>query len=198
MYTFQSDIGYTGCPITSIPAVTVTEVASILKSLANKSSSIDFVATSLIKSCSCVFSELIAYLANMSFSEGHFPAQFKSAQVTPLLKKPGLDKTSPNNYRPISNLNNISKILERLFLNRIQSHVSSCSNFNPFQSAYRRNHSTETALLYTVNNVYQAADDGCCTLLISLDLSAAFDTISHSLLISRLRTSFGIRGHFLS
>jgi len=134
----------------------------------------------------------------MSFKEGHFPSRFKTAQVTPLLKKQGLDKTLPSNYRPISNLNNISKILERLFLNRIQSHLTSCSNFNPFQSAYRRNHSTETALLYTINNVYKAAADGRCTVLVSLDLSAAFDTIDHATLFSRLDNSFGIRDKFLS
>jgi len=85
-----------------------------------------------------------------------------------------------------------------LFLNRIRSHVTSCSNFNSFQSAYRSKHSTETALLYTVNNICRSADEGDCTLLISLDLSAAFDTVDHNLLISRLDNSFGKRGNFLS
>jgi len=59
------------------------------------------------------FSEIIAYLANLSFSEGRFPAKFKSASVTPLLKSDHLDQTAPASYRPISNLNFISKILER-------------------------------------------------------------------------------------
>ena len=59
----------------------------------------DFIPTSLIKSCPCVFSDLIAKLANLSFSEGHFPTCFKDALVTSLLKKPGLDKDSPSNYR---------------------------------------------------------------------------------------------------
>ena len=69
--------------------------------------------------------ELISRLANLSFNEGQFQSRFKTAQITPLLKKTGLDKSSPGNYRPISNLNNISKILERLFLNCIRSHVTS-------------------------------------------------------------------------
>jgi len=62
------------------------------------------------------FSELIAYLANLSISQGTFPPKFKLASVTPLLKKSGLDPTVSANFRPISNLNNISKILKRLFL----------------------------------------------------------------------------------
>ena len=85
----------------------------------SKSSSVDFIPTSLLKLCPSVFSELIARLANLSFSEGTFPAKFKAAAVTPLLKKPSLDPDNPSSYRPISNLNNISKIIERLFLSRL-------------------------------------------------------------------------------
>ena len=91
-------------------------------------------------------------MANLSFFEGTFPSVFKTAVVTPRLKKAGSDPDSPENYRPISNLNNISKILERLFLARIQQHITTCANFNQFQSAYRPQYSTETALLYTLNN----------------------------------------------
>ena len=123
---------------------------------------------------------------------------FKAASVTPLIKKPGLDEDSPSNFRPISNLNNISKIIERLFLARIQPHILCCPNFNQLQSAYRPHHSTETALLLSLNNIYEAADNSQPTLLVSLDLSAAFDTIDHSLLLSRLHTSFGISGTALS
>ena len=72
---------------------------------------------------------------------------FKTAQVTPILKKHGLDANDLANYRPISNLNTISKMLERLVLTRIVPQVSSSLNFDVVQSAYRRHHSTETALL---------------------------------------------------
>ena len=79
-----------------------------------------------------------------------------------------------------------------------QPHVTTCSSFNPLQSAYRPGHSTETALLLTLNSIYKSADSGQATLLVSLDLSAAFDTIDHDLLISRLYNSFGISGPVLS
>ena len=94
--------------------VSSKEVLNILESIPAKSSPLDFIPTSLLKSCSGVFSVLISNLANMSFSQGTFPTMFKLAQVTPILKKPGLPSTDPANFRPISNLNNISKILERL------------------------------------------------------------------------------------
>ena len=174
--------------------VTPQEVFFILSKIPPKTSDLDFIPTSLLKACSSVCSELIAKLANLSFQEGCFPNLFKSAQITPLLKKPNLDPDNLSNYRPISNLNNISKILERLFLTRLRPHVLASPNFNPFQSAYRRNHSTETALLCTLDNVFHSADLGKSTVLISLDLSSAFDTIDHSLLLNRLKIAFGITG----
>jgi len=96
-----------------------------------------------------------------------------------------------------SRLNNISKILGRLFLAWIQQYITTCANFNQFQSAYRPQYSTETALLYTLNNIYSSADRSQPTLLVSLDLSAAFDTIDHKILINRLSNSFGIFGFVL-
>jgi len=113
----------------------------------------DFVPTSLLKACSNSFSEIICTLANLSFSEGVFPSAFKVAQITPILKKPNLDSNILNNFRPISNLNNISKLIEKLFLSRLQNHVISSKYFNKFQSAYRKGHSTETTLLYTVDKI---------------------------------------------
>ena len=124
-------------------------------------------------------------------------SSFKHALVTPILKKPGLPSSDPGNFRPISNLNNISKILERLFLSRLLPHINSSSNFNIFQSAYRPHHSTQTALTLTLDNVFHAADSGSATLLVSLDLSAAFDSIHHNILI-RLSSCFGLSGTSLN
>ena len=154
--------------------------------------------TVLLKTFSVVFSELIAKLVNLSFQEGNFPSSFKVAQVTPLLKKTNLDQDNLANYRPISNLNNIAKLLEKLFLSRLQPHILASSNYNPFQSAYRQNHSTETALLCTLDHVFNSSDLGKSTVLVSLDLSSAFDTIDHTILINRLSTSFGVSGRTLN
>ena len=95
-------------------------------------------------------------------------------------------------------MNNISKIIERLFLSRFYPHVISSPNFNHLQSAYRPHHSTETALLQTFDDIFCSADRSQPTLLVSLDLSAPFDTIDHSTLLSRLATSFGVSGAALA
>ena len=131
-----SDLPFTGTSFDTFPSVTPAEVLKLISKSSNKSSSMDFMYTSLVKSCSMVFSEIISNLTNLSISQGSFPLKFKLSQVTPLLKKPGLDKNTPSNYRPLSNLNNISKLLECLILSRIQHHTTSSCNFHPFQSTY--------------------------------------------------------------
>src|SRR5664279_5096122 len=142
-----------------------------------KSSPLDRIPTSIIKSCVNVFAPLIARLAALSFKDGSFPSSYKIASVTPLIKKKGADRDNPANFRPISNLHTISKILERIFLSRIIHHIEQSPGFNKFQSAYRRGYSTETALLRLLNDVYGAADRKSRSLLVLLDLSAALDTI---------------------
>ena len=165
----------------ALSPVSPEEVSKMLSSLQPKSSPMDYVPTSLLKSCSDIFSIIISNLANLSFAEGHFPNMFKTAEVRPLLKKAGTDDSNFSNYRPISNLNTISKLIERLYLSRIQSHVSLAPSSNMHQSAYKKQHSTETAILKILNDVGQNADTKRATLLIGLDLSAAFDTINHPL-----------------
>ena len=108
------DLPFTGIPLDTFHPVTPAEVLKFINKSSYKSSSIDNIPTSLIKSCFTVFSESISNLANLSISQGSFPFKFKLAKVTPLLKKPGIDKNTSSNYRPISNLSNISKLLERL------------------------------------------------------------------------------------
>ena len=120
--------------LSSLLPVSPDEVSKLLSPTLPKSSSMDFISTSQLKTCSGVFSEIIANLENLSFTESCFPSYFKIAQISPLLKKLGLDTYQPSNYHPISNLNYISKLLERLFIFRIQHHVSTCSDFNPYQS----------------------------------------------------------------
>jgi hypothetical protein len=109
-----------------------------------------------------------------------------------------LDPDDPSSYRPISNLNTLSKILERFFLSRLLPHINSSQNFNHHQSAYRKYHSTETALLKILDDVYTGVGRRRSTLLVSLDLSSAFDTIDKHTLVTRLRESFGIDGSALA
>ena len=113
-----------------------------------------------------------------------------TAEVLPLVKKPA-------NYRPISNGSTVSKVLERLMLAHLWLHLLSFANFSQFQSAYSKGHSTETALLNVLDGAFTAAVDKHVTLLIGLDLSAAFDTVDHELLLARLQAEFGVSGTVL-
>ena len=109
-------------------------------------------------SCVTVFADFIARLAKLSFSQGVFPSKYKFAIVTPLLTKPTLDDQNSADFRPISNLNNISKMLQKLFLSWFQAHVCASDNFSSAQSAYRHHYSTETALLHTLDSIYRSSE----------------------------------------
>jgi len=112
------------------------------------------------------------------------------AQLLPSLKKAGLISSLLANYRQISNLLAVSKVLERLVLAQLQPHLLSSANFSQFQSACRKRHSIETALLKS--GVFMASDDKQVTVLIGLNLSAAFDTVNHRLFLDRLHHEFGV------
>ena len=90
--------------------VTPAEVSKLLQSMSNKSSQLDYIPTSLVKSCADTFSIIISHLANLSFTQATFLSKFKLALISPLLKKPGLPKSELSNFRPISNLNTIGKM----------------------------------------------------------------------------------------
>ena len=145
-----------------------------------------------------------AYISNVKPSAGILPpidcktSVYKSALVKPLLEKMSLDPDDLKNYRPVSNLSFLSKVLERIVLSQINEHLNHNNLLNPLQSAYRPNHSTETALLRIVNDLLTAMDHNKICILTLLDLSAAFDTIDHQILLTRLQHSFGISGPALS
>jgi len=178
--------------LTTFSPVSDLEVDQLLRTTPSKSSPLDFIPTSLLKSCSKCFSPIIAELANRSFTQGSFPTELKIAQVTPLLKKHGLNPSDPSNYRPISNLNTIGKLLERLALSRLRPHIITSPNYCQTQSAYRPGHSTETALLDIINRLAVSAGSRRTSLLCTIDLSAAFDTVNHNKLGERLKTDFGL------
>ena len=123
----------------------------------------------------------------------HAPKQTKSVQ-DPLIKKQTLCKSDLRNYRPISNLSFLSKILEKVVANRLHGHIYDHHLSNDLQSAYKRFHSTKTVLLKIHNDIVDNMDNDKVTALTLLDLSAAFDTIDHSILLQRLHRYFRISG----
>src|SRR5207245_6067925 len=118
--------------------------------------------------------------------------------VTPPHKKHSLPYEELSTYCPISNLNFISKTLERIMHSQLTNHLESFPALCPYQSAYRQYHSTETALLRIYNDALLSIDQQKVSALVLLDLSAAFDTIDHQILLSRLASNFGITGSAFS
>ncbi|XP_061477607.1 uncharacterized protein LOC133381973, partial [Rhineura floridana] len=116
--------------------------------------------------------------------------------IRPILKKPSLDPQDLNNFRPVSNLPFMGKVIERVVAKQLQTHLEEADYLDPFQSGFRTGHGTETALVALVDDMRRALDRGEHTFLILLDLSAAFDTVDHGILLSRLE-GLGIGGTVL-
>ncbi|XP_038153804.1 uncharacterized protein LOC119791657 [Cyprinodon tularosa] len=126
-------------------------------------------------------------IINSSLSTGVVPIAFKHAIVQPLVKKPGLDQKVLANFRPISKLPFLSKILEKIVFNQLKAFLDEHNSWEVFQSGFRVLHSTESALLKVFNDILLASDCGDNVVLVLLDLSAAFDTVDHDILLARLQ-----------
>lgn len=123
------------------------------------------------------------------------PTPFKQAIITPIPKKPKI--TELKNFRPISNLPFLSKVIERIVVEKLTQHCFDNELEEPYQSAYRKNHSCETALLEVADCILTNMDSRRVTLLTLLDLSAAFDTVPHDRFLTRLESEYGISGSAL-
>jgi hypothetical protein len=176
--------------------VSVNDVYTLMCSSKSKSTSLDPMPTFLVKRFARILAVPIASIINMSIANSSVPAVLKLAHVTPLLKK-SCPPDSLSSYRPISSLPFVAKLLERVVGKQLISHVEGNELYSSVQLAHRSHHSTETALLKIVNDVLLAADRGDAALLALFDLSAAFDTVDHTLLISRLSSRFGLCGDVL-
>ena len=136
---------------------------------------------------------MLTLIVNTSLSCAEFPKELKRAFLTPLIKKIILDADIFKNYRPVSNLSFLSKLIERIVCIQLVNHLDKNGLYEVFQSAYRQLHSTETALLRVQNDILQAVDSRGGAILVLLDLSTAFDTIGHEKLIRTLDEYCGIK-----
>jgi len=168
-----------------------------IKISSTKSCELDPIPTKILKQCITPLLPTITKIINKSLSSGTVPEQFKHAIVTPILKKEGLD-TDFKNYRPISNLPYMSKLLEKVVDYQINQHTTTHNLDEKYQSAYRVGRSTETAVLKVQNDILLELDKGNAVLIALLDLSAAFDTVDHEILLNRLKSTFGMNGKVLS
>lgn len=172
------------------------EVGKLVARSATKTCSLDPIPTSLLKQCLDVLLEPITNIVNSSLHEGEFPQNWKCAVVSPLLKKAGMDMVYKN-YRPVSNLSFVSKIVEKAGLLQYVDHLESIDKFSAQNSAYKKYHSTETLLVKIHSDIMNNMDCQRITMLVLLDLSAAFDTVSLDILSEIFQYRFNIKGNVL-
>ena len=188
------EVSYDGPKFECFKQVSCQELSDLLAKSSIKSCALDPIPATVLKGCLDLLLPFITKLVNCSLQWSVMTESMKQAQLRPLLKKPSLNHELFKNYRPISNLMFISKSCEKAVAVQLKDHVRNNNLDELFQSAYKAGHSTETALLRVQNDVLRAIDNGGCVMLLLLDLSAAFDTVDHSILLSRLSNSFGIAG----
>ena len=176
---------------------TLEEIEEIIKDSGINCSPSDLLPQSLYKDNIDLLLPTIVQLVNLSLESGNIEG-VKLADIVPLLKDESLDPNVLKNFRPVSNLTFIGKIIERVVLRRLNEHLSNNNLHCPEQSAYKKNNSTETLLIRIWNDLLIATDERKATVVMLLDLSAAFDTVDHGLLLRILKKEIGLRGTVLS
>ena len=165
--------------------VSKNEILEIVNNLKDKKSAgHDGIDNYLLKKIINSIVDPLIHLLNFSITSGLVPKNMKIAKVIPIFKKG--DKQEVNNYRPISLLTGISKILERIIYTRLINFLQINDIFSNFQFGFRKKHSTSHALLTFIEKVTQALDNHSHMLGIFLDFSKAFDTIDHKILLKKL------------
>ena len=134
---------------------TEEEIEKIINASKSTSCSLDALPTTLLKKCLSVLLPVITQMIKVSLTSGQFPRSFSHALVKPLLKKPNADCEILKNYRPVSNLTFLSKILEKVVARRLfmVRYMSENGLHEKMQSAYRTAHSTESALIRVQNDI---------------------------------------------
>ena len=169
------------------------EIISVCKALRSKSSSgFDSISTKLLQAVIDILAYPLAYICNLSFVHGIYPDLFKIAKVIPIFK--GGDKSNLANYRPVSVLPSVSKILERLMYNRMLQFIEKYLLITEWQFGFRPHRSTQDAISHFVEYVTGNLDgkDDVCALFI--DVAKAFDSLDHDVLLYKL-SAYGFRGN---
>ena len=176
---------------------TEDEIKEIIAESGLKCSPSDLLPLKLLKDNLDSILPYLVELVNLSLKTGSVDG-VKDADIIPLLKGDTLDPNVLKNFRPVSNLTFIGKLIERVVLRRLNEHMTINRLHIPEQSAYKKNHSTETILVRIWNDLLVASEEKSATVVMMLDLSAAFDTVDHGLLLKILRNEIGLRGRVLN
>ena len=177
---------FVGPQLSMFELVTEELICRLISQSPTKSCTFDPIPTTMTKRCLYDLAPppplLVTRIVNVSLSAGTVPSGLKQVLVTPILKKPGLDANNLRNLILVSNLPFDSKILERVVL-QLQSRLCANSLLEIIQSAYRKYHSTKNAVLSVLEGLLTKYDQKPVSVLALLDLSAAFDTFDHAILL---------------
>jgi hypothetical protein len=182
--------------LSNFEVISPQDILAILRRCPRKSCILDTLPAWIFYKCLNSLVPAVHALVNLALRAG-MPELYKTSLVIPLLKKANSDCNDFSNYRPVSNLPFVSKIVERAVNLQLLHHLETHSFLDPQQSAYRRHHSCETAVMTVLNAAFSALDNKKVMVLVLLDMSSAFDTVDHKILSIRLQQC-GIVGDALS
>lgn len=169
------------------------DIFNIIMTLKNTASTgYDKINTKILKLCARYIAKPLTHIINLSFTEGKFPSRLKQSVVKPLYKKG--ERNDMNNYRPVTLIPVLSKIIEKAMYNKIYSFVTQFKILKEQQFGFRKNRSTTLACFSLINNIIQSLDSKMAVASIFLDMSKAFDFVSHPTLLEKLYR-YGIRGN---
>ena len=165
--------------------VSADNVLSILCKLnSSKATGLDLLSPRFIKDGAKLIVSPLTHILNLSLSTGEIPESLKSAKVLPIYKKNS--KMEVGNYRPISILNTLSKLFERIVYQQLNAYLQTHQLLYEHQSGFRSSYSTETCLIYLTDFIKQEQDKGNYIGMVLLDLQKAFDTVNHKIMLQKL------------
>lgn len=190
----DKDIFNEGNGFNEFRELSLDELKHMVTELSNKFCCLDPIPTFLLKECVEELAPIMLYIVNESLKTGVFPESMKNAVIKPTLKKTNADPDILSNYRPVSNLSTLSKLLEKAVLQQLNVHLDDNGLFCSAQSGYRKDHSCETLLIRMSDDIIKRVSDNQTVMIILLDLSAAFDTIDHDILLQKLQDDYNVGG----
>ena len=195
-YNFETYIKNTKSEFAAFQPVTVNYVCRLLLGLSsNKAAGIDKISCKIIKIAAPAISDSLTLIFNQAITLSSFPDEWKMAKVVPLYKSG--QRNIPGNYRPISVLPAISKIMERILYEQLYNYLTKSELLSDFQFGFRKFHSTAAALLDCTNEWYMNLDRKMFNLVVLIDLKKAFDTVDHQILLRKLEL-YGINRQALT
>ena len=185
LFTRWSPVG--GKPTFSLKSVTTAETFKLIKNLKNSHAfGRDELDAASVKLVAPILAPIFAHIINLSLGTNNFPMRWKISRIVPLLKSNEMDKTNPKSFRPVAQLPLISKLAERVVQIQMLDYLEETNQLHHNHHAYRTGTSTTSALLQLADLIATGADSNEITSTMTTDLSAAFDSVDHEILIDKI------------